>query len=37
MWESEGVFARWVQAIKTTNNIADGVFRTLECNDKSML
>ena len=37
MLESEGVSAVWVESRKTTNKFADGVLRTLECNDTSKL
>ena len=37
MLESESVFARRVESLKTMNNFADGLFRTSVCNDTSKL
>ena len=36
MLESEGISRRQVKSSKPTNNIADGLFRTIECIDKTM-
>ena len=36
MLESEGIYKRQVESNKPTNNIADGLFMTVECNDKKM-
>ena len=36
MLESEGISRRHVKPSKPTNNFADGMFKTVECNDKAM-
>ena len=36
MLESEGISRKQVESSKPTNNIADGVFRNAESNDKAM-
>ena len=35
--ESEGISTRQVEFSEPTNNVADGLFWTVECIDKSML